>query len=55
VWPYTDTPQDSSRRRGPSPYAGGGNGAALNLFDVYEVEQSRGIVQIDADLGTPRR
>lgn len=52
--PYTGTPQDGSRRRRPSPYAGGGNGAAFNLFDSYEVE-SRGFVQIDADLGTPRR
>ncbi|MFE0455730.1 glycoside hydrolase N-terminal domain-containing protein [Streptomyces sp. NPDC058914] len=35
------------------PSTGGGNGTAFNLFDVYEVEQGRGIFQIDANFGTP--
>ncbi|MGW3563925.1 glycosyl hydrolase family 95 catalytic domain-containing protein [Streptomyces sp. NPDC000941] len=35
------------------PSSGGSNGTAFNLFDVYEVEQGRGIFQIDANFGTP--
>ncbi|WP_055491295.1 glycoside hydrolase N-terminal domain-containing protein [Streptomyces sp. TP-A0356] len=35
------------------PSTGGSNGTAPNLFDIYEVEKSRGIFQIDANLGTP--
>ncbi|MER5197534.1 glycosyl hydrolase family 95 catalytic domain-containing protein [Streptomyces sp. NPDC002755] len=35
------------------PSTGGGNGTAFNLFDIYEVEQGRGIFQIDANFGTP--
>ncbi|NUP45363.1 MAG: glycoside hydrolase family 95 protein [Streptomyces sp.] len=35
------------------PSGGGSNGTAFNLFDVYEVEQGRGIFQIDANFGTP--
>ncbi|MFE9767692.1 glycoside hydrolase N-terminal domain-containing protein [Streptomyces sp. NPDC005808] len=34
------------------PSVGGGNGSAMNLFDIYEVEQGRGIFQIDANFGT---
>ncbi|WP_326609453.1 glycoside hydrolase family 95 protein [Streptomyces scopuliridis] len=34
------------------PSANGGNGSAMNLFDIYEVEQGRGIFQIDANFGT---
>ncbi|MEV6420811.1 glycoside hydrolase N-terminal domain-containing protein [Streptomyces sp. NPDC051662] len=34
------------------PSADGGNGSAMNLFDIYEVEQGRGIFQIDANFGT---
>ncbi|WP_327287189.1 glycosyl hydrolase family 95 catalytic domain-containing protein [Streptomyces sp. NBC_01198] len=35
------------------PSADGSNGSAMNLFDIYEVEQGRGIFQIDANFGTP--
>ncbi|WP_151484438.1 glycosyl hydrolase family 95 catalytic domain-containing protein [Streptomyces albicerus] len=35
------------------PSTGGGNGTAPNLFDIYQVEQGRGIFQIDANFGTP--
>ncbi|GHH79182.1 hypothetical protein GCM10018793_31350 [Streptomyces sulfonofaciens] len=35
------------------PWAGDGNGTALNLFDIYQVEPGRGIFQIDANFGTP--
>ncbi|MET7617784.1 glycoside hydrolase N-terminal domain-containing protein [Streptomyces sp. NPDC005408] len=35
------------------PSTGGSNGTALNLFDIYQVEQGRGIFQIDANFGTP--
>ncbi|MGW4670792.1 glycosyl hydrolase family 95 catalytic domain-containing protein [Streptomyces sp. NPDC004324] len=35
------------------PSSGGSNGSAMNLFDIYEVEQGRGIFQIDANFGTP--
>ncbi|MFD9219001.1 glycoside hydrolase N-terminal domain-containing protein [Streptomyces sp. NPDC060064] len=35
------------------PSTGGSNGSAMNLFDIYQVEQGRGIFQIDANLGTP--
>ncbi|MFG1807196.1 glycoside hydrolase N-terminal domain-containing protein [Streptomyces sp. NPDC049040] len=35
------------------PSVNGSNGSAMNLFDIYEVEQGRGIFQIDANLGTP--
>ncbi|WP_409474239.1 glycosyl hydrolase family 95 catalytic domain-containing protein [Streptomyces sp. HC307] len=35
------------------PSTGGSNGTAFNLFDIYEVEQGRGIFQIDANFGTP--
>jgi alpha-L-fucosidase 2 len=35
------------------PSANGGNGSAMNLFDIYEVEQGRGIFQIEANFGTP--
>ncbi|CAG7647889.1 glycosyl hydrolase family 95 catalytic domain-containing protein [Actinacidiphila bryophytorum] len=35
------------------PSAGGSNGSAMNLFDIYQVEQGRGIFQIDANFGTP--
>ncbi|MFF1959954.1 glycoside hydrolase N-terminal domain-containing protein [Streptomyces sp. NPDC058220] len=35
------------------PSANGSNGTAMNLFDIYEVEQGRGIFQIDANFGTP--
>ncbi|MFE1313824.1 glycoside hydrolase N-terminal domain-containing protein [Streptomyces sp. NPDC058755] len=35
------------------PSSGGGNGTAPNLFDIYQVEQGRGIFQIDANFGTP--
>ncbi|MFB6978823.1 glycosyl hydrolase family 95 catalytic domain-containing protein [Streptomyces scopuliridis] len=34
------------------PSVNGGNGSAMNLFDIYEVEQGRGIFQIDANFGT---
>jgi alpha-L-fucosidase 2 len=34
------------------PSVGGSNGSAMNLFDIYEVEQGRGIFQIDANFGT---
>ncbi|MCL7377950.1 glycoside hydrolase N-terminal domain-containing protein [Streptomyces sp. 35G-GA-8] len=34
------------------PSANGSNGSAMNLFDIYEVEQGRGIFQIDANFGT---
>jgi alpha-L-fucosidase 2 len=30
-----------------------GNGSAMNLFDMYQVDPSRNIFQIDANLGTP--
>jgi alpha-L-fucosidase 2 len=39
--------------RNLTPSVNGGNGAAMNLFDVYEVDQGRGIFQIDANFGTP--
>ncbi|NEC88791.1 glycoside hydrolase N-terminal domain-containing protein [Streptomyces sp. SID12501] len=35
------------------PSADGGNGTAPNLFDIYQVEQGRGIFQIDGNFGTP--
>ena len=35
------------------PSVGGSNGSAMNLFDIYEVEQGRGIFQIEANFGTP--
>ncbi|MER6085967.1 glycoside hydrolase N-terminal domain-containing protein [Streptomyces sp. NPDC001833] len=35
------------------PSSDGGNGTSPNLFDIYEVEQGRGIFQIDANFGTP--
>ncbi|MEU6773621.1 glycoside hydrolase N-terminal domain-containing protein [Streptomyces sp. NPDC046759] len=35
------------------PSENGSNGTAPNLFDIYQVEQGRGIFQIDANLGTP--
>ncbi|MGW0082147.1 glycosyl hydrolase family 95 catalytic domain-containing protein [Streptomyces sp. NPDC003393] len=35
------------------PSTDGSNGTAFNLFDIYQVEQGRGIFQIDANLGTP--
>jgi len=35
------------------PSTDGSNGTAPNLFDIYEVEQGRGIFQIDANFGTP--
>ncbi|MEU3986043.1 glycoside hydrolase N-terminal domain-containing protein [Streptomyces sp. NPDC026672] len=35
------------------PSSNGSNGTASNLFDIYEVEQGRGIFQIDANFGTP--
>ncbi|MEV1330832.1 glycoside hydrolase N-terminal domain-containing protein [Micromonospora costi] len=35
------------------PSANGGNGTAMNLFDIYETNPGRGIFQIDANLGTP--
>jgi alpha-L-fucosidase 2 len=30
-----------------------GNGSAMNLFDMYQVDSSRNIFQIDANFGTP--
>ncbi|WP_371657928.1 glycoside hydrolase N-terminal domain-containing protein [Streptomyces sp. NBC_00280] len=35
------------------PSADGSNGTAPNLFDIYQVEQGRGIFQIDGNFGTP--
>ncbi|MEV4754363.1 glycoside hydrolase N-terminal domain-containing protein [Micromonospora sp. NPDC049559] len=35
------------------PSTNGGNGTAMNLFDIYETNPGRGIFQIDANLGTP--
>ncbi|MEU2774611.1 glycoside hydrolase N-terminal domain-containing protein [Streptomyces sp. NPDC007162] len=35
------------------PSGNGSNGTSPNLFDIYEVEQGRGIFQIDANFGTP--
>jgi alpha-L-fucosidase 2 len=35
------------------PSVNGSNGSAMNLFDIYEVEQGRGIFQIEANFGTP--
>ncbi|MFJ5533977.1 glycosyl hydrolase family 95 catalytic domain-containing protein [Streptomyces sp. NPDC093261] len=35
------------------PSTDGANGTAFNLLDIYEVEQGRGIFQIDANFGTP--
>ncbi|UUU26872.1 glycoside hydrolase family 95 protein [Streptomyces sp. DSM 40750] len=35
------------------PSTGGSNGTAPNLFDIYQVEQGRGIFQIDGNFGTP--
>ncbi|MEV6791880.1 glycoside hydrolase N-terminal domain-containing protein [Streptomyces sp. NPDC051320] len=35
------------------PSANGSNGTAMNLFDIYEAGQGRGIFQIDANFGTP--
>lgn len=35
------------------PSVNGGNGSAMNLFDIYETEPGRGIFQIDANFGTP--
>jgi alpha-L-fucosidase 2 len=34
------------------PSVNGSNGSAMNLFDIYEVQQGRGIFQIDANFGT---
>ncbi|MEU5952342.1 glycoside hydrolase N-terminal domain-containing protein [Streptomyces sp. NPDC047525] len=34
------------------PSIGGSNGTAMNLFDIYEVEQGRGIFQIESNFGT---
>jgi alpha-L-fucosidase 2 len=39
--------------RNLTPSTDGGNGTAMNLFDVYEVDQGDGIFQIDANFGTP--
>ena len=35
------------------PALDGGNGTALNLFDMYETNPGRNIFQIDANFGTP--
>ncbi|MEU2334410.1 glycoside hydrolase N-terminal domain-containing protein [Streptomyces sp. NPDC013172] len=35
------------------PSGDGSNGTSPNLFDIYEVQQGRGIFQIDANFGTP--
>jgi alpha-L-fucosidase 2 len=35
------------------PSVDGGNGSAMNLFDIYEVDPGRGIFQIEANFGTP--
>jgi len=35
------------------PSTDGTNGTAPNLFDIYQVEQGRGIFQIDGNFGTP--
>ncbi|MFF4899609.1 glycoside hydrolase N-terminal domain-containing protein [Streptomyces sp. NPDC001068] len=35
------------------PSSNGSNGTSPNLFDIYEVEQGRGIFQIEANFGTP--
>jgi alpha-L-fucosidase 2 len=35
------------------PSVNGSNGSSMNLFDIYEVEQGRGIFQIEANFGTP--
>ncbi|MFD4527544.1 glycoside hydrolase N-terminal domain-containing protein [Streptomyces sp. NPDC058470] len=34
------------------PSVNGSNGSAMNLFDIYEVEQGRGIFQIESNFGT---
>ncbi|GAA4564215.1 glycosyl hydrolase family 95 catalytic domain-containing protein [Planotetraspora kaengkrachanensis] len=34
------------------PSVNGGNGTAMNLFDIYETDPGRGIFQIDGNLGT---
>ncbi|MEV0224892.1 glycoside hydrolase N-terminal domain-containing protein [Streptomyces sp. NPDC050704] len=34
------------------PSTGGSNGTAPNLFDIYQVDQGRGIFQIDGNFGT---
>ena len=39
--------------RNLTPSTNGGNGTAMNLFDVYEVDAGQGIFQIDANFGTP--
>ena len=35
------------------PSVDGGNGSAMNLFDIYETDPGRGIFQIEANFGTP--
>jgi alpha-L-fucosidase 2 len=35
------------------PSTNGTNGSAPNLFDIYQVEEGRGIFQIEANFGTP--
>ncbi|MFK0157133.1 glycosyl hydrolase family 95 catalytic domain-containing protein [Streptomyces sp. NPDC090493] len=35
------------------PSANGSNGTSPNLFDIYQVEEGRGIFQIEANFGTP--
>ncbi|SEG76902.1 alpha-L-fucosidase 2 [Actinacidiphila yanglinensis] len=35
------------------PSTSNSNGSALNLFDIYQVEENRSIFQIDANFGTP--
>jgi alpha-L-fucosidase 2 len=35
------------------PSTANSNGSALNLFDIYQVEDDRSIFQIDANFGTP--
>ncbi|MFF4316405.1 glycoside hydrolase N-terminal domain-containing protein [Streptomyces sp. NPDC001507] len=35
------------------PSSNGSNGTSPNLFDIYQVEEGRGIFQIEANFGTP--
>ncbi|MGY4981158.1 glycosyl hydrolase family 95 catalytic domain-containing protein [Streptomyces sp. 900105755] len=35
------------------PSSNGSNGTSPNLFDIYQVDEGRGIFQIDANFGTP--
>ncbi|WUW19716.1 glycoside hydrolase family 95 protein [Streptomyces sp. NBC_01463] len=35
------------------PSVSSSNGSSMNLFDIYQVEEDRGIFQIDANFGTP--